>query len=141
MELDSNEPGAESAVARLLMSEVYSGNFAHPSILKGLNEVVKNGAERAFSLTEKEQQHRHDCDKIALNAEVRDGKKAATDRRMVIIFLIAFVSASLSAAFTAAWVGNLPATAISGLTGVALAIAGLVKLAPRKSGAAKEDKN
>jgi uncharacterized membrane protein len=126
------EPGAEAAVARLLLSEAYTGSFAHPSILKDLNEVVNDGAERAFALTEREQQHRHECDKLALRAEIRDVDRGSTDRRIVIVFLICFVSAAVSASFFAAFTGHIAASSVAGLFGVAIAVGGLVKLAPSR---------
>src|SRR2546429_563700 len=74
-----------AAVAKFLLSEKYKGPFPHPTVLRGLNEVVQNGAERAFALTEKEQAHRHQCDLKMINAEINEMNRIATDRRLIII--------------------------------------------------------
>jgi uncharacterized membrane protein len=139
---EDTPPQAEAVVARMLRSEAYSGAFAHPSILASLNEVVHDGAERAFAMTEREQQHRHDCDNRALDAEIDDAKKSATDRRIVIFFLMFFVTAAVASSFLAALFERYAAAGVSGAVGVAIAIAGLVKLAPTKNNkdsAVKED--
>ena len=95
-------------VASIFLSEAYSGPFQHPDFLRRFDEVVENGAERAFSLSEREQKHRHDNDtkiidaQVAqinaqisqINAQVRQSDASIIDRRVIIWggFILAFVS-------------------------------------------------
>src|SRR4051794_32850438 len=67
--LSENGQMEADTLAEVLLSEKYSGIFPHPSVLRGLGQVVEHGAERAFRLTEKEQDHRHDCDRKLVDAE------------------------------------------------------------------------
>ena len=76
------------------LSEKYNGPFPHPSVLTELNKVVENGGERAFWLTEKEQEHRHAMEEAGLKSIIKHRDKEALDRRLIIILV--FVSLSLS---------------------------------------------
>jgi uncharacterized membrane protein len=99
-EVDSASDVKTTTLAqRLILSEQYSGSFPHPALLKQFDEVVDNGAERAFQLTEREQKHRHDCDLKLVDAEVTAIRGLGIDRRLVIIlaFLFLFTSMTFSA--------------------------------------------
>lgn len=110
--------GAES-LAEVLLSENYSGVFPHPSVLRGLDGVVDQGAERAFRLTEKEQDHRHDCDRKLVDSEIRSRDRESEDRRLLIIMAFVILILALSGAMVAIMTGH-PAGA--GLAGGGLVI-------------------
>jgi uncharacterized membrane protein len=123
----SAEDGAEASPsdAAVMLSEKYSGPFAHPAVLGELNKVVENGAERAFQLTEKEQAHRHELEKAEVDSVIRQRDKDAADRRLVIILVFAFLSLCLVGAFVSIMTahpagGGLVAGAGAIITGAAL---------------------
>lgn len=87
-------------------SEKFSGPFAHPDVLRQLNEVVENGAERAFNRAEKEQEHRHKMDEELLKSTISQRDKEAFDRRLIIILLFCFLTACLAGAFAAVITGH-----------------------------------
>ncbi|WP_236571456.1 DUF2335 domain-containing protein [Rhodovarius lipocyclicus] len=51
----------------------YSGPIPHPEILRGLNEVVPNGAERVVAMAEFETKHVRTMEEIAVRQAVREG--------------------------------------------------------------------
>jgi uncharacterized membrane protein len=111
----------------IMLSEKYRGPFSHPYILKELEQVVDNGAERAFRLTEKEQDFRHEQVKELLGSEIKEREKAAFDRRLVIILVFSFLILCLAGAFAAVMTGHdtgagLVAGAGAVVTGAALLI-------------------
>jgi uncharacterized membrane protein len=75
---------ATTAVARVLLSEQYRGPFPHPSNLREFDDIVSNGAERAFALTEKEQNHRHAADDRLMDLEFECRRAENYDRRLLI---------------------------------------------------------
>lgn len=112
----------------VMLSEKYRGPFTHPYILKELDQVVNNGAERAFSLTEKEQEFRHARVNDIVAADIRSRDKEAVDRRLVIILIFTFLALCLAGAFAAVMTGhNTGAGLVAGagavITGGALLIA------------------
>jgi uncharacterized membrane protein len=87
---------SDSTMASILLSEKYRGAFIHPDLLEQFGRCIKDGAERAFSLTEREQEHRHRLDdKFAhaqtslVEAQVEKLTSENKDRRLLII--LAFI--------------------------------------------------
>ncbi|WP_200216798.1 DUF2335 domain-containing protein [Micromonospora coerulea] len=126
---DTAVPGE---IARVLLQESYKGTFPHPDVLRRLNEVVENGAERAFGMTEIEQRHRHECDSRWLEAEIRykDAETAAigresVDRRLIIWLVFIFLTLSLIGGFWAAMAGHSLGVGLAGGAGVLTALAGI----------------
>lgn len=114
----------EEIVQQVLLSETYKGSFAHPRILRQMNEVIPNGAERAFSMTEREQAHRHDCDKRLIDSEVECNKREYQDRRLAIVGAFIFLFVGLILSFVAILLGHKVGAGLGG--GAALvAIIGL----------------
>jgi uncharacterized membrane protein len=124
----------------VMFSEKYRGPFTHPYILKELNEVVQNGAERAFRLTEKEQEFRHESVTKLLTAEIDDAKKTAFDRRLVIILIFVFLLLCLAGAFAAVMTGhNTGAGLVAGAGAVLSGGAYLVNRSRNKKASGKDD--
>lgn len=94
---DPSSSDVQALAKRLVLSETYSGSFPHPAMLKQFDSVVENGAERAFQLTEREQSHRHECDRRLIDAEVAAVRSQGFDRRLVIILVFLFLFASTAA--------------------------------------------
>jgi uncharacterized membrane protein len=115
---DDNATGTSSDMA-VMLSEKFSGPFAHPAVLAELDKVIENGAERAFGLTEKEQEHRHAMEKLEVNSVVKHRDKDAIDRRLVIILVFTFLTLCLAGAFASIMTGH---AAGAGLVGGAAAI-------------------
>src|SRR6185437_3076162 len=76
---EETDPSSKAALAGILLSERYSGNFAHPDVLRRLDGVIKDGAERGFRLTEREQEHRHKLDEKLVDSEIDSIKREAQD--------------------------------------------------------------
>jgi uncharacterized membrane protein len=83
----------------MFQREIYKGIFPHPDLLRAFNDVVPNGAERAFSLTEREQHHRHQIDNRLVQAETDTRyaeiavlKSESVDRRIVIVSTLIIVT-------------------------------------------------
>jgi uncharacterized membrane protein len=95
-------------MAELLLSETYKGSFPHPDVLKSLDGCVTDGAERAFRLTEREQEHRHRLDEKLVdaqvnlvNAQVRKSDSDNHDRRILVIVASVIAVGTIAAAFLA----------------------------------------
>jgi uncharacterized membrane protein len=108
--LEDISEGADGANGGLrgpvMFSEKYRGPFTHPHILKELNQVVENGAERAFKVTEDEQKFRHESVRQILASEIESRNKEAFDRRLVIILIFVFLILCLVGAFVAVMTGH-----------------------------------
>jgi uncharacterized membrane protein len=104
----SGDKATESGdrIGSIMFSEKYRGPFSHPHILKELDQVVTNGAERGFRLTEKEQEFRHERVKELLGSEIKEREKEAFDRRLIIILIFAFLALCLVGAFVAVMTGH-----------------------------------
>lgn len=57
-------------ISQFSRSESFEGPFPHPQILEQYNKVLPGAAERVFTLTEKEQSHRHDIQKTAITGAI-----------------------------------------------------------------------
>jgi uncharacterized membrane protein len=130
------DPKAE--IARVLLSENYRGAFPHPAVLRQLDEVISNGAERAFSMTEREQKHRHECDKLLIDSENTARKREWEDRRIVIVITFVLLFASLGCAFYAVINGHSAGAGLAG-GGALIALIGLFALRARKKRKADSD--
>lgn len=123
-ESSAAEPG-EDIVRQVLLEERYRGAFAHPEILRQLNDVIENGAERAFSVTEKEQAHRHLCERDAITAEIDALRRDQQDRRIVIYGTFAYLFVSLAIAAVLV-LGGYSAAAIGlAASGILVALIGM----------------
>jgi uncharacterized membrane protein len=107
----------KSIVARVLLHEQYKGVFPHPANLREFDEVVSNGAERAFALTELEQQHRHKCDDKLIDSQIDAQHSFDSDRRMLIILGFVVVLLLVAGAIILAAIGkNLGAGVLGGVS-------------------------
>jgi uncharacterized membrane protein len=120
---DDSADNPEAELAKILLSERYSGSFAHPNVLSRLDQVIKDGAERGFRLTEREQEHRHECDRKLVDCEVDSKKREAEDRRLLIILTFVFLLLALGGAIASVLTGHPAGAGIVG--GSAVIIAGL----------------
>ena len=105
-DLSEENDGSSGGRGPVMLSEKYRGPFTHPHILKELDQVVQNGAERAFRLTEKEQEFRHARVEEIVHSEIKNRDKEAFDRRLVIILIFAFLALCLAGAFAAVMTGH-----------------------------------
>lgn len=134
-----------STMASILRSEKYRGAFIHPDLLKQFDQYIKNGAERAFSLTEREQEHRHAVDVQFLHAQtslvaaqVEKIKSENQDRRLVIIFSFIFFMAVGVGGFVAIMTDHaLGGASVLGGGGL-VAIAGILVALARRGQQSKE---
>lgn len=62
-------------IRSLVRTETITGPFPPPDILEQYNQVLPGAAERIFSLTEREQQHRHDLQKKAINGALNKDRR------------------------------------------------------------------
>lgn len=131
-EADSGDT-KEEIVRQVLMSESYQGSFAHPHILRQMDDVIPNGAERAFSMTEREQAHRHECDKRLISSEIECDRREYQDRRVVIIVASSFLILGLIAAFIAIMNGHNAGAGLAGGT-VLIALLGMFGIRRRLRG-------
>lgn len=127
--------GPNATLAKILLSERYSGSFAHPDVLRRLNEVIENGAERGFMLTEREQEHRHACDVKLVDCEVESRKREAQDRHLLIVLTFVFLLLALGGAIAAVLTGHPTGAGIVG--GSAAIIAALATLLWKRRSDAK----
>jgi uncharacterized membrane protein len=137
---------AAGGLEELFLSESYKGKFPHPDVLKSLDECVEGGAERAFSMTEKEQKHRHGIDDMLvaaqirlIDSQVRKSDSDTWDRRLVIILSFVIVVVALVAAYKTAMAGHaIGAGAIGGGAGILVALIALFNR-PKSAGKPPED--
>ncbi len=54
----------------LIRAEYFQGPLPHPAILKGYEEVLPGSAERIIKLSERQQQHRMDMERVRLYADI-----------------------------------------------------------------------
>lgn len=124
VELSDDKDKTKARIARILLSESYKGAFPHPDNLRQFNEVVENGAERAFALTEREQEHRHECDNKIIDAQIRATDSEGNDRRLVIILAFSFAFVSLIATVVLVVMGKNIGGGLLGVVSLLSAIAG-----------------
>jgi uncharacterized membrane protein len=131
----SGDNGPTGTIADVLLSERYKGSFPHPDVLSKLAECVEDGAERAFSLTEKEQQHRHECDRKVIDAQaklieaqVREIDAEREDRRLLIVLSFIFLVLAGAAAFWAVMTDHPAGAGILGTSSLVALSAALVQL-------------
>jgi uncharacterized membrane protein len=132
---DGTLPGdvdPKSEIVKVLLSEKFQGAFPHPAVLQQLDEIIPNGAERAFSMTEREQAHRHECDKLLIESENTARKREWEDRRIVIIMTFILLFISLGCAFYAVINGHPVGTGLAG-GGALIALIGIFALRARKT--------
>jgi uncharacterized membrane protein len=125
-DLSGDAAGAGGGPVPVMLSEKYRGPFSHPHILKELDTVVENGAERAFRLTEKEQEFRHDRVKVIVDSEIRNHYREAADRRLVIILIFIFLALCLAGAFAAVMTGHNTGAGLVAGAGAVVAGGGLL---------------
>ncbi|CAK8742109.1 hypothetical protein SODG_005429 [Sodalis praecaptivus] len=58
-------------IRSLVRTETFTGPFPPPDILEKYNQVLPGAAERIFSLTEREQQHRHFIQSKAIDGALK----------------------------------------------------------------------
>lgn len=74
-------------------SSLFSGPIPPPEILKGYNEIIRDGAERIFEMAEKQSNHR-----ITLEAEVIKEELRQSSRGQIFGFILGFVGLGLATA-------------------------------------------
>lgn len=52
------DPQGQNVVASFFRTEVSAGPLPHPELLKGYDQIIKDGAERIMRMAEKEQDNR-----------------------------------------------------------------------------------
>ena len=116
--LDREVPKKE--MAREIVTFVQStwvGPIPPPSILQGYSEVLKNGGERVFALTEDQSKHRREMESKIVKANISDVK-----RGQIFAFILAFIMLGLVTLFTffgySAIAGIFGTTTIVGLVAV-----------------------
>jgi uncharacterized membrane protein len=125
-----------SLVAGVLM-ERYKGVFPHPDSLKKFDEVVANGAERAFSLTELEQKHRHSCDNKLIDAQIASQRALDMDRRIFICIASLVVLSLVITTVVLAATGASIAAGAFGLGSIITGTAGIFLLKKRDADSQK----
>ncbi len=77
---------------RLEVSQ-YTGPFPAPEILRDYEDVLPGAAERLFKLVESEQEHRHQMQRIQIDAQVQDQQdiRKIEKRGQTFGFLIAAI--------------------------------------------------
>ncbi len=110
---DGSNVGPDASPS-VMLSEKYSGPFAHPAVLADLDKVLENGAERGFCLTEREQSHRHEIERAEAASIIKHRESVSTDRRITIVCIFTFMLLCLTGAFIAVMTDH---TAGAGLLG------------------------
>jgi uncharacterized membrane protein len=124
--LESDPKKVEALAQQMVLSERYSGAFPHPAMLKQFGSVVENGAERAFQLTEREQSHRHECERKLIDAEIGTIKKQDTDRRLAIILTFIFLAGAMATSAILISKGHSVGAGLVGGAGVIAAVGALI---------------
>lgn len=63
---------------RVLQQSSFKGPLPPPNLLKGYDEIVKNGAERIFKLAEKQSKHRITLEDHAIKEELTQSSRGQT---------------------------------------------------------------
>ncbi|RTM57086.1 DUF2335 domain-containing protein [Enterobacter hormaechei subsp. xiangfangensis] len=114
----------------IVAHEAFSGPFPHPRHLKGYEDVLPGSAERIFSMTEREMDHRHRMEEKVLDSAV------SRDRRGQFLGVISTLAA-LGAASYLAMHGH-DGVAIT-IIGVIVAVAGIFVLRKYPIGRGREE--
>jgi uncharacterized membrane protein len=101
--------------------------FPDPEVLRQLDEVVSHGAERAFSLAEREQAHRLEMERMRLSAQLHPRRKNFSESYLVITLSFVFLGLALAGAIIIAAInghgwGNASSSIIS--VGAAVTVVG-----------------
>jgi len=70
------------------VSKQFSGPIPPPEYLEHYNRIVPNAAERILAMAEREQTHRHDGQKRALDADIKEGKLGQILAFLIGVFTI-----------------------------------------------------
>ena len=77
-----NPEGVYGVLQRLVSVEsIYSGPFPSAESFRQYEETTPGAGDRILSMAEDEQRHRHEMEKIALEASIEDAKQAREERR------------------------------------------------------------
>ncbi|HAF2502209.1 TPA: DUF2335 domain-containing protein [Salmonella enterica] len=112
----------------MMVSQSFSGPLPPPDVIRGYDQILPGGAERIFSMAEKEQAHRHKMDSTAVNGAIRKDK-----RGQWMGFSIAITILAIASVF--AWRGN---TAFAGAL-IAIDLIGFVSVFVLGRRASKSD--
>ena len=67
------EPSRDKSQQQIIHQQVeYSGPIPPPAILREIDQIVPGAANRLVLMAEKQQEHRHDIEKIAVRSGARD---------------------------------------------------------------------
>lgn len=98
------------------IEEFHQGPLPPPRQLAEYADVVSGGAERIFAMAEREQEHRHDCERRIVRGEIRlkhVGQGAALLALVLMLVLLAYMVSSGAAVQAAALGGVLVAAVIA----------------------------
>lgn len=118
--LNKLQEGEKQAVAQILSmarAESLSGPIPHPDILAKYNALVPGSAERLISSYEKEQNHRHDCDKKIVGAETFSVTFGMVSAVLIAIICLAVII-TLAVLDSDPWVQGTISLAMVSLVGV-----------------------
>lgn len=94
-------------IRSLVRTETFTGPFPPPDILEKYNQVLPGAAERIFSLTEREQQHRHAIQSKAIDGALkkdRRGQWMGFGVTVLILLIACYFAYTGSSAFAMALV-------------------------------------
>jgi uncharacterized membrane protein len=142
---DADDASSGSTIAGILLSEKYRGAFIHPDLLHQFDQCIEDGAERAFSLTEREQQHRHALDTQFARAQINLVSAQADkirsenlDRRLLIVFAFIYFMLVGTGSFVAVMTDHVVGGASVLGGGALIAIAGVLTALARRGQQGKE---
>lgn len=72
----------------------YSGPIPHPDMLAAYKDTQADFPERIFAMAEREQAHRHNCEKTAL---AQDGRADTLGRVFALVGVVLYVAAAMFA--------------------------------------------
>lgn len=117
-DLAKSEKGA--AVKQIIAQQIrefstFSGPLPPPEAVEHYNKIIPNGADRLLKMVESQSEHRRDCEKISLNANISIAK-----RGQFLAFLLSLVGFGI-AGLCAYFQQPVPSTVIGGGTLLGLA--------------------
>ena len=74
-EMLSDEMSGVIAEVTVLATSAYSGPLPSPSVMRGYSELFGEAPKQLFHQFKAEQEHRHSCEKNALQASINDQKR------------------------------------------------------------------
>ena len=99
---DQHPPDSQRRQQIVQQSQYYSGPIPPPAVLKELEQITPGAAERIIKMAEKQQDHRHEIEKIVVRSGSRDSISGILSAAVISVGFLVLAGYSISLGHTSA---------------------------------------